>query len=140
MRDRLIELLKQKACPYVECDRECGECKNVEMYEDNIENIADHLLANNVIVFPIKVGDMVYILSECSCENIDGVHTECEFYGYGEDDRICNIPNGAKCPYQYRIEKCTVTEFNLFLFSRLLGNTAFLSLEEAEKDLERSKS
>jgi hypothetical protein len=45
MRDRLIELLKQKACPFAPCDRECGECKNVEMYDDSIESIADHLLA-----------------------------------------------------------------------------------------------
>ena len=62
MRDRLIELLKQKACHYVLCDNECGGCKNVEMYDDSIESIADHLLANGVIVPPVKVGQTVYFI------------------------------------------------------------------------------
>ena len=104
-------------------------------------NIADHLLANGVIVPPCKVGDTVYSITECSCENIDGVYTECEFYGHGTDDRICTIPNGAKCPYQYRVIECYVTEFNILMFAREWGKTVFLTREDAEKALEeRSKS
>lgn len=57
MRDRLIELLEQKSCAYMPCDRECGECHNVEMYDDSIESIADHLLANGVIVQ--KQGELI---------------------------------------------------------------------------------
>ena len=60
MRDRLIELLKQKSCVYVPCDNECGGCKNVEMYDDSIESIADHLLSEGVIVPPVKVGQTLY--------------------------------------------------------------------------------
>ncbi len=140
MRDRLIELLKQKSCVYMPCDRECGGCGNVEMYDDSIESIADYLLAEGVIVPPCKLGDRVYSITECSCEDIDGVHTECEFYGYGIDDRICTIPNGSKCPYQYRIIECYVTEMNIFMFARMWGKDVFATQEEAEKALkERSE-
>ena len=72
MRDRLIELLKQKACHYVLCDNECGGCKNVEMYDDSIESIADHLLANGVIVQPCKVGDTVYWIFEPPFDDFAG--------------------------------------------------------------------
>lgn len=99
------------------------------------EKIADHLLANGVIVPPCKVGDTVYSITECSCEDIDGVHTECEFYGYGIDDRICTIPNGARCPYQYRIIECYVTEFNILMLTRQWGKKVFLTREEAERAL-----
>jgi hypothetical protein len=81
----------------------------------------------------------VYSITECSCENIDGVHTECEFYGYGTYDRICTIPNGAKCPYQYRIETCYVTDINILVLARLIGKTVFLTREEAERALKESE-
>ena len=142
MKERLIKLLEHCSCHYSPpCDRECAVCHNVEMHEKEIENIADHLLANGVIVPPCKIGDTVYSITECSCENIDGAYTECEFYGYGEDDRICAIPNGAKCPNQYRIMECYVTEGNILMFTRMCGETVFLTREQAEKALaERNKS
>lgn len=117
MRDRLIELIHES-----------------DLSLDSVR-LADHLLANGVIVQPCKVGDTVYSITECSCEDIDGVHTECEYYGYGIDDRICTIPNGAKCPYQYRIMECYVTEANILMFARKWGKTVFLTREEAERAL-----
>ena len=129
-RERLIELIRKARSFFMEDDD----------YENIDEYIADHLLANGVIVPPCKVGDNVYSLDECSCEDIDGVYTKCEFYGYGEDDMICAIPCGAKCPYQYRVIKCYVTESNILMFARLWGKTVFLTKEEAEKALkERSE-
>lgn len=49
-REKLVELLKQKSCAYVPCDGECGECRNVEMYDDAIESIAVHLIAHGITV------------------------------------------------------------------------------------------
>ena len=135
MRDRLIELISQ-------ADEECKhtkDCKHCSGYGKGSMcmnyHIADHLLANGVIVPPCKVGDTVYELVECSCENVDGNYTECEFYGYGEDDKICIRPNYIKCLYQYRIKKLSVTELNVFGVSRCIGKTVFLTREEAERAL-----
>lgn len=97
--------------------------------------IEDKICEGKIVELPCAIGDIVYCLTECSCENIDGVHTECEFYGYGEDDRLCTIPNGQKCPYQYRIQKCSATEMNVFMYVRQWGITAFATPEEAKKKL-----
>lgn len=50
-RERLIELLEQCSCAYPPpCTSECADCNKVEMYDKEIANIADHLLANGVTV------------------------------------------------------------------------------------------
>lgn len=133
-RDRLIELIKQAQDKYCDICAECAEdgYKDHESFEDFF---ADHLLANGVIVPPCKVGDVVYALREVSCEDIDGVHTECEHYGFGTDDRICTLEKPQKCPYKYRVFKCLVTEYNLLSHSRQWGKTVFLTKEEAEEKL-----
>ena len=128
-KKRLVKLLNAKISHLVLTDTDfVWTC-------ERINDLADHLLDNGVLVPPCKVGDKVYSITECSCENIDGVHTECEFYGYGEDDRICTVPNGSKCPYQYRIKECCVMEMNILMFTRVWGKTVFLTREEAEKAL-----
>ena len=61
MRDRLIELLRQRSCYYVDCrGRSCKGCQNVFIQDEDIESLADHLLESGVIVPPCKVGDTVY--------------------------------------------------------------------------------
>ena len=121
MRDRLIELLKQKACHYVLCDNECGGCKNVEMYDDSIESIADHLLANGVIVPPVKVGQTVY-------------RTKGNFYGEeiyeGIVDQIVIHYGGRKALFYVYGHPLHFTADNL-------GVDVFLTREEAEKALKR---
>ena len=51
-RDRLIELLNQTRGTYFFAG------------DDNLNLLADHLLANGVIVPPCKVGDTVYVVSQ----------------------------------------------------------------------------
>lgn len=126
-RDRLIELLFKSEYSDFPC-----HLNNVR-----IEDIADYLLANGVIVPPCKVGQTVYSLRETSCEDIDGAHTECEHYGFGTDDRICTLEKPQKCPYKYRVFKCLVTEYNLLSHSRQWGKTLFLTKEEAEERLKK---
>ena len=56
MRDRLVELMiDAPQMPCVKGGRETG--KRFQTFQ----NIADHLIANGVIVPPCKVGDTVYI-------------------------------------------------------------------------------
>jgi hypothetical protein len=105
-----------------------------------VEDVVDHLIAEGVIVPPCKVGDTVYSLREVSCEDIDGAHTECEYYGFGTDDRICTLNKPQKCPHKYRIFKCLVTEYNLLSFARQWGKTVFLTKEEAEAKLKEMKN
>ena len=122
-----------------DCDGECDKCEFendhwcfTRFVINKLYNAGYRKQSENVIEFPCKLGDKVYSITECSCEDIDGVHTECEFYGYGIDDRICNIPNGAKCPYQYRIIEFNVMEMNIFMFKKYWGKTVFPTREEAE--------
>ena len=58
-RDRLIELLK----PHVSgtaCLCESGSCELTSCRDCKARRLADHLLANGVIVPPCKVGDTLY--------------------------------------------------------------------------------
>lgn len=48
-RKKLTELLEQCSCAYPPpCTSECSECNKVEMYDEEIANIAYHLIANGV--------------------------------------------------------------------------------------------
>lgn len=115
MRDRLIELIKnaEKAFP---------KDKPVLDIE---EFVADHLLANGVIVPPVKIGQTVYVVSR--------------YYG------------GFWRTHECRIDSLTIYEKHMFmtLFDSdnldfgieisEIGKTVFLTKEEAEKALaERS--
>ena len=95
-----------------------------------------------LVRLPCKLGDTVYWIMECSCRNIDGVYSKCEFYGYepdyGADCEICNRPEGTKCPHQYRISEGRAKEQNILMIARNLGKTVFLTREEAEKALEKA--
>lgn len=94
-----------------------------------------------LVWLPCKLGDAAYWIVECSCENIDGVYSKCEFFGYEPDYEadceICNRPEGTKCPHQYRIVEGRAMEMNILMIARNLGKTVFLTREEAEKALEK---
>ena len=128
MRDSLIELLKQKSCVYVPCDNECGGCKNVEMYDDSIESIADHLLSEGVIVPPVKVGDKLYVLSASKTKVY--LLTITHFVVCKNEIQIWAV--GA--PY--------TSESAYICNADDLGNNewVYLTREEAEKAIERSEN
>ena len=122
-RERLIKLIEQCSCHYSPpCTGECCECHNVEMYDRNIEHIADHLLANGVIVPPCKVGDMVYRIGKGN-EIIKALVADWKKEAAG--DWLFRA--------FYSVNGSSVT----ILFSdRNIGKTVFLTREEAEKALE----
>ena len=102
MRDRLIELIKHIVISYF------------------AEQIADHLLANGVIVPPYKIGQLVYVLRSQTSngENL-----------YLKEERIDH----------YRIfDKTVVMCFEsgrVSVSDHLWGKTVFLTREEAERAL-----
>lgn len=97
MRDRLIELIQEAVG---------GSTQHYAL--------ADHLLANGVIVLPCKVGDVVYT-------NIIGTGLQNSF----------------------RVERVDLLGFSNEIYSwtwHQLGKSVFLSIEEAERALaERSE-
>lgn len=114
-REKLIELLRE-----------------VQYLGGLEEKIADHLIANGIIVLPCKVGDTVYIIRECSCYNDPNVSRR---YREKCAERVY-LGNSVK--------KCThcgyVSETKLDLKHLAdLGKNVFLTKEDAEAELSRRK-
>ena len=99
-RERLVELLRKSGASF---ERALPE------------EIADYLLANNVVVLPCKAGDIIYIIGEITGQIVY--------------DIIHHIMYNGK-------EFCLVTESGvLVLVEQQLGKTVFLSRAEAEAKL-----
>ena len=119
MRERLIELLNGKS---------------IDTYAD-VEYVADYLLANGVIVPPVKVGDTVYRIYRIVWESECG---DCEHYlvgGFGDPSTCGRTRDGYKHPGCCEIEEQEVTQRDVFgwLYLNSFGKTVFLTREEAEK-------
>lgn len=116
MRDRLIELIKDLAEDMVaKCGDECDTCK----HGDCVGKLADHLLANGVIVPPMALGQTVWFIRDRKI-----IETKV--------DKIV-LKNGGL----YLLLSC-----NSFYETscRSIGKTVFLTREEAEAALaERSE-
>ena len=107
-RERLVELLKKAD--------ENASNKMITDYEDAIKDNADYLIANNVVVLPLKVGDRIYRLD--TVFNKVAVWTIARIDIY-EDEVVC-------CDDCFN--KFTDEEFGV-------REGVFLTLEEAEKAL-----
>ena len=150
MKDRLIEIIKQCACHYSPpCDGDCGLCNNVEMYDDQIEHIADaiiesdiikrcHKQSENVIELPCKVGDVAYVIyrgvvTQGTVRLIRPFVSEQEIIFKG--NFICEVDN-------LFIDDGTKEEVELYVvFEKPYGieRVAYLNREEAEKELAKMK-
>lgn len=134
MRDRLLELLHKNSWDYLLC-------------EANIKLLADHLIANGVIVPPCKVGDTVYVISETRAKEakVDGLQIDSRshisiFVCFECDENCEGCPFEAwsqsycgewDCNNQYGFAEIKVDDF---------GKTVFLTKKEAEQALkEREK-
>lgn len=123
MRERLIELISQ-------CNAK--NLNMVQLLEFEKLLLADHLLANGVIVPPCKVGDMLFALWS--------VPTEAKYVIYSAE--VVEIrTSGSNCrqtttfllePLAYRGRK---KEYRIDDFGKLV----FTNKEEAEKALEGDK-
>ena len=106
MRDRLIELI----------DDFIHNIDVTKWYsEEHDEGLADHLLANGVIVPPCKVGDKVYFIGAFTGQIIETVVLGI---GYNENDVYLICEN-----------------FTIVSVAEQLGKTVFLTREEAEARL-----
>jgi hypothetical protein len=118
MRDRLIELIKEHIRSLHLCD------SATYFFEGGVKSIADHLLANGVIVPPMALGQTCYNL--CAYRNdID----EC---------RVSSITQKAdgtlKIRLTYLRSRCVYE-----IKPNEIGKTVFLTREEAEQALAKMK-
>lgn len=110
-KERLIKLIKSGS-QYI-CEQ-----------DSLVEHIADHLLANGVIVPPCKFGDMMYVPIE---KTSFVLKTKVLAIGVDEDgDFVIN-------PHEYPDDVFCVSGVNI-------GKTVFLTKEEAEKVLKERET
>lgn len=114
MRDRLIEL-------FGEIENSTDLFLYTDMYfsDEDKEILADHLLANGVIVPPCKVGDTVYLVPTYHGKPYCGVVVD-KVQMVGITTRGIHI----KARYHHDHNK-----------TYMLGKTVFLTREDAEKAL-----
>ena len=125
MKNRLIELIRQ-------AEHKCSamaNCKRCEQYglggDCQRTKIADHLLAEGVIVTPCKVGDTVYVVSQ-------GAGFSVVWNVYKATAKAIHIDQWGKLFVRVETDKTNVGGY--VEIERL-----FLTREEAEKALaERS--
>ena len=108
-RDRLKKLLNEA---FIKSDDNFGM--------PSIRQVTDYLVENGVIALPCKVGDQVFVVYGYEIQHASVYSMKIE----SEDDHFVFI---IKCMVSQRGAR-----FEKFIF----GQTAFLTLEEAEKELE----
>jgi hypothetical protein len=140
MRDRLIELISQM--------QDYGEKEtNFTTHIRVNERIADHLLANGIIVPPCKVGDMVYAITEkhpCyACRTVaDYCLKDCHSFGNRTElvvkEGLVEAMLFFSNSNEMRIAIPTTEHLMRHYITKRLsdfGKTVFLTREEAEKAL-----
>jgi hypothetical protein len=129
MRDRLIELLIKSGVTWYPC------------------GVADHLLANGVIVLPCAVGDTVYVLDDYVAHD---ECCKCEYYrvgGFGDPSECERTEHGFKHPNCIKIVEETATLGSIlrwitpsFFTGKIdFGKTVFLTKSQAEEALNEQK-
>lgn len=116
-RDRLIKILKASVYGNID-DGFYGP-------ELDCENVADYLLANGVIVPPCKVGQKVYDI----CEFVLGVVAP-DIYELKADEMTIEKGIDGKLNFIYD---------GMYINNEDMGETVFLTKEEAEAELEKRK-
>ena len=116
-REKLIELIANAHRFFLEDDD----------YESLDEYIADHLLANGVIVPPCKVGDKVYVIRQNKVKQCDVV-----FIGLSAEER-CSHFNFVEYYADGSFHKSYSMVFDV------IGKTVFLTKEEALKALKEKQ-
>lgn len=106
MRDRLVELLKEASYYLDEQDVVCNR-------------VADHLIANGVIVPPCKMGDKIYMLVTRQTTRFD--------FTNGKMKKVISKHTFVK--------ETRLTKLNLFSAIENFGKTIFLTKDQAEQKL-----
>lgn len=119
MRDRLIKLIRNAP----KTDTVYGDIK-LDNPVQTLQTIADHLLAEGVIVPPVKVGQTVYTINR----------------KHPKEWKVCFIGYNSQGEFKMHIATEKFTEM-LEMWDYNIGKTVFLTREQAETALqERSEN
>ena len=128
MKDRLIELFQQADKKYSDT-KQCENCVGFGNGNECVDHlIADHLLANGVIVPPVKVGQTVWIVTHSY--NVEETDDELKVY----ECRVSNITFYSDGEHQIRLYHGDIF-VACYIRAVDIGKTVFLTREEAEKAL-----
>lgn len=116
-RKRLVELVSKIQCRNSECAKSCSDCASIAIFDEDVELLADHLLANGIVVPPVKVGQTVYALVIEKIEEFVVVSVE-----FSRASGFSLMASNGKYPMLYN--------------DKDIGKTVFFTREEAEKMLE----
>lgn len=157
MRDRLIELLKEKQdYGVIFKESQMDDRVNYRTLIDNI-SIADYLIDNGVIVPPCRVGGTVYV--NTTCDNIRMHKDDDYFSGTGEEicpfeyccgllDCYNSICGGQVSTFETTVKQILIDDTGIHIFVEdfdldiTIGDfckTVFLTREEAEKALKKQE-
>ena len=115
-REKLIELMEQATN---------GSC--------HVENVADYLLENGVVVPPCKLGDTVYRIVKMST-GVTNKHNVISMGG-----KITGTITPCEPTIKYFIRCVEVTKNNFFDVCENFDKTVFYTKEEAEQALKEMK-
>ena len=137
----MIELLEEAHDSWLRYVDECAFNQMALSFSFE-QMVADHLLANGVIVPPCKVGQTVYVIDDivwhyecCDCEHY-------HIGGFGDPSECGRTIHGGKHPSCIKIKEEVTTQHDIYyyLYAEKIGKTVFLTKEQAEKALaERSE-
>ncbi len=140
-RDRLIELLDKAFYQHEEfcLTHECVECKayGVDRELCELSLIADHLLANGVIVPPCKVEQTLYVKWRLTKASKYGIYP-AKVYALRWDDKKNNFRVCVEGKFQISTYGGYYTHYYRATFGwDNVGKTVFLTKEEAEAELRK---
>ena len=133
MRDRLVELLSIIPCNAESCSAVCdGRCQEFDDLDRcQIGQLADHLIANGVIIPPCKVGQTVYciVFQPVSCK----LSVEIGFV------REFRITKETLCVNIVDCEHIRYANLNINVPYDEFGKTVFLTKDQAEQKLKEMR-
>ena len=127
-RDRLIELMSHKQQYGIATEEPPEAIYTIENHQ-----LADHLLANGVIVPPCKVGDMVYVITSDSPTGIEETKVSQIKIKVKESGKI-SYRISAPCVFD------TWGEAHWTFCAFEFGKAVFLTKEEAEAELRKRRN
>ena len=143
MRDRLVELLlgiipcNAESCSAV-CDGRCQEFDDLDRCQ--IGQLADHLIANGVLLPPCKVGDMVYCIMFQPAFQPAFQTVDCKLHvekGFVKEFRITNE---TLCVNIVDCEHIKYANLNINVPYDAFGKTVFFTKEQAEQKLKEMRA
>ena len=170
MRDRLIELLEGAEAKASEYIKENDQMDFIPTLKELLGVYADHLLAEGVIVLPCSIGQTVYHITTCEgfeheldgslydsfggLGDATGYYCPCELRDNcpfdNEEDFDCDTLKKKQAVFEDEVKGFMLgdCEWDNVVFLKYSGNvyfhefgkTVFLTREEAERALERSKN